>query len=291
MGDYKNHVVFVPFNEPEGNMFGTGGWSFSKVSWLNDPQYYFEAWREVYHLIKALDPDARTAGPNTSVLYNQVKGLLQYAKANDVVPDVMTWHELSSPAPIRTNVAKYRQMEKDVGVGPLPINVNEYGHNYHLSVPGQVVQWVSAIEESKIDVRSDVRPHGAGDRPAPQPAVHPPGRRHARREQEAVEDPLRRQGRRRGRGLQEHRPHPVRHDRARHRAGGPVDRPGRRLGPTAAAGRSGAQGRCRWRCHPAHDRHERDVGVPGHPLPRRQRRCTGRALRQLAPDLRGATPG
>ncbi|MFJ1535606.1 cellulosome protein [Streptomyces mirabilis] len=151
MGDYKNHVVFVPFNEPEGNMFGTGEWSFNKVSWLNDPQYYFEAWKEVYHLIKDLDPDARIAGPNTSVLYNQVKGFLQYAKANDVVPDVMTWHELSSPASVRTNVAKYRQMEKDVGVGPLPINVNEYGHNYHLSVPGQVVQWVSAIEESKID--------------------------------------------------------------------------------------------------------------------------------------------
>lgn len=150
-GDYKNHVVYVPFNEPEGNMFGTGEWSYNKVSWLNDPQYFFAAWKEVYHLIKGLDPDARIAGPNTSVLFNQVKGFLQYAKANDVVPDVMTWHELSSPAAVRTNVAKYRQMEKDVGVGPLPINVNEYGHNYHLSVPGQVVQWVSAIEESKID--------------------------------------------------------------------------------------------------------------------------------------------
>ncbi|WP_037680151.1 cellulosome protein [Streptomyces griseus] len=151
MGDYKDHVVYVPFNEPEGNMFGTGEWSYNKVSWLNDPRYYFAAWKEVYHLIKGLDPDARVAGPNTSVLYDQVKGFLQYAKANDVVPDVMTWHELSSPAAVRTNVAKYRQMEKDVGVGPLPVNVNEYGHNYHLSVPGQVVQWVSAIEESKID--------------------------------------------------------------------------------------------------------------------------------------------
>ncbi|MFF3371734.1 cellulosome protein [Streptomyces sp. NPDC002680] len=148
---YQDHVVYVPFNEPEGNMFGTGEWSYNKVSWLNDPQYYFAAWTEVYHLIKGLDPDARIAGPNTSVLYNQVKGFLQYAKANDVVPDVMSWHELSSPAAVRTNVAKYRQMEHDVGVGPLPINVNEYGHNYHLSVPGQVVQWVSAIEESKID--------------------------------------------------------------------------------------------------------------------------------------------
>jgi hypothetical protein len=148
---YQDHVVYVPFNEPEGNMFGTGEWSYNKVSWLNDPQYYFAAWKEVYHLIKGLDPDARIAGPNTSVLYDQVKGFLQYAKANDVVPDVMSWHELSSPAAVRTNVAKYRQMEKDVGVGPLPVNVNEYGHNFHLSVPGQVVQWVSAIEESKID--------------------------------------------------------------------------------------------------------------------------------------------
>nr|WP_232108239.1 cellulosome protein [Streptomyces gossypiisoli] len=151
MGDYKDHVVYVPFNEPEGNMFGTGAWSYNKVSWLNDPQYYFAAWKEVYRLIKSMDPEARIAGPNTSVLYDQVKGFLEYAKANDVVPDVMTWHELSSPAAVRTSVARYRQMEREVGVGPLPINVNEYGHNYHLSVPGQVVQWVSAIEESKID--------------------------------------------------------------------------------------------------------------------------------------------
>ncbi|WP_435216263.1 cellulosome protein [Streptomyces sp. bgisy034] len=151
MGEYKDHVVYVPFNEPEGNMFGTGEWSYNKVSWLNNPQYFFAAWKEVYQLIKELDPDARIAGPNTSLLFDQVKGFLQYSKANDVVPDVMTWHELSSPAAVRTSVAKYRQMEKDVGLGPLPINVNEYGHNYHLSVPGQVVQWVSAIEESKID--------------------------------------------------------------------------------------------------------------------------------------------
>jgi hypothetical protein len=151
MGGYKDHVVYVPFNEPEGNMFGSGAWSYNNVSWLNDPQYFFAAWKEVYHLIKDEDPDARIAGPNTSLLYDQVKGFLQYAKAHAVVPDVMTWHELSSPAAVRTNVTKYRQWEKDAGIGPLPINVNEYGHNYHLSVPGQVVQWVSAIEESKID--------------------------------------------------------------------------------------------------------------------------------------------
>ncbi|MFE9696594.1 cellulosome protein [Streptomyces sp. NPDC006270] len=151
MGDYRNHVVYVPFNEPEGNMFGSGRWSYDNVSWLDRPEQFFAAWKEVYHLIRSLDPDARIAGPNTSQLFDQVKGFLAYAKAHDVVPDVMTWHELSSPAAVRTSVARYRSWEKETGVGPLPVNVNEYGHNYHLSVPGQVVQWVSAIEESKID--------------------------------------------------------------------------------------------------------------------------------------------
>ncbi|MFH9610220.1 cellulosome protein [Streptomyces sp. NPDC017448] len=151
MGDYRDHVVYVPFNEPEGNMFGTGPWSYGNVNWLDRPEQFFAAWKEVYHLIKSLDPDARIAGPNTSQLFDQVKGFLAYAKAHDVVPDVMTWHELSSPAAVRTSVAKYRSWEKETGIGPLPVNVNEYGHNYHLSVPGQVVQWVSAIEESKID--------------------------------------------------------------------------------------------------------------------------------------------
>lgn len=62
MGDYKDHVVYVPFNEPEGNMFGSGAWSYNNVFWLNNPQHFFEAWKETYHLTKGLDPDARIAG-------------------------------------------------------------------------------------------------------------------------------------------------------------------------------------------------------------------------------------
>jgi hypothetical protein len=150
-GAYKSHVVYVPFNEPEGNMFGTEEWSYNKVSWRTDPQHYFAAWKDIHHLIRRLDPDARIAGPNTSILYDEVKGFLEFAREHGVLPDVITWHELSTPAAIRTNVAKYRRLELELGIGPLPVNINEYAHNYHLSVPGQIVQWISAIEESKID--------------------------------------------------------------------------------------------------------------------------------------------
>ena len=154
---YQDNIVFVPFNEPEGNMFGTGEWSYDKVSWLNDPDAYFAAWDQVHKLIKGKMPNARIAGPNTSVLYDQVKGFLTHTLAAGTLPDVITWHELSHPEAVRASVAKYRAWEKDLFKGTdkagteLPININEYAFNYHTSVPGQMIQWVSAIEESKVD--------------------------------------------------------------------------------------------------------------------------------------------
>jgi hypothetical protein len=154
---YQDNIVFVPFNEPEGNMFGTGEWSYDKVSWLNDPDDFFAAWDDAYQLIKGRMPSARIAGPNTSVLYDQVKGFLSHALAAGTLPDVITWHELSHPEAVRQSVAKYRAWEKDLFQGTdregtqLPVNINEYAFNYHTSVPGQMIQWVSAIEESKVD--------------------------------------------------------------------------------------------------------------------------------------------
>ncbi|MET8977029.1 LamG-like jellyroll fold domain-containing protein [Streptomyces sp. NPDC004539] len=148
---YQDNIVFVPFNEPEGNMFGTGEWSYNKVSWLTNPADYFAAWDSAYKLIKGKMPSARIAGPNTSVLYDQVKGFLTHAKAAGTLPEVVTWHELSHPEAVRQSVAKYRGWEKELGIGPLPVNINEYAFNYHTSVPGQMIQWVSAIEESKVD--------------------------------------------------------------------------------------------------------------------------------------------
>ncbi|MEV6765643.1 LamG-like jellyroll fold domain-containing protein [Streptomyces sp. NPDC051105] len=154
---YRDNIVFVPFNEPEGNMFGTGEWSYDKVSWLTDPKDFFAAWDSACKLIKGRMPDARIAGPNTSVLFDHVKGFLTHALAAGTLPDVITWHELSHPEAVRQNVARYRAWEQDLFRGTdregtrLPVNINEYAFNYHTSVPGQMIQWVSAIEESKVD--------------------------------------------------------------------------------------------------------------------------------------------
>lgn len=155
--DVRDNLVIEPFNEPEGNMFGTGQWSLNGTSWLDDPSDYFAAWDTTYRTIKEAYPDMRIAGPGTSVLYNQIQGFLAHTVDNDTVPDIITWHELTHPESIRTSVERYRGWEKTAFAGTkhegteLPINVNEYAFNYHTSVPGQMVQWMSAIEDSKVD--------------------------------------------------------------------------------------------------------------------------------------------
>ena len=143
----KNHIVLVPYNEPDGNWFAglTGNASTLAA---------FEAeWRQTYQFIKGLWPQARIAGPNFSGFYPAALGsFLQFCQANSCLPDVMTWHELAVPSTVRTDVAAYRTLEGTVGLTrPLPVNINEYAARYQLTSPGQMVAWLSALEATKVD--------------------------------------------------------------------------------------------------------------------------------------------
>ncbi|WP_278235686.1 LamG-like jellyroll fold domain-containing protein [Isoptericola sp. AK164] len=154
--DTREHLVIEPYNEPAGNMFGTGQWSLDRTSWLSDPTDYFAAWDETYRTIKERFPDMRVAGPGAIELWPQIEGFLEHTVAEGTVPDIVTWHELTHPQAIRESVAEYREWEADVFAGTehegteLPVNVNEYAFNYHTSVPGQMIQWMSAIEDAKV---------------------------------------------------------------------------------------------------------------------------------------------
>lgn len=153
---YQDNIVLMPFNEPAGNMFGTGSWSYNGISWLDDPQYFFAAWDQAYAVIHDVLPNARIGGPNSIHLYDQVYGFMEHTVAAGTVPDVVVWHELTDPATIRSNVDKYRGWETEIFAGTahagtqLPINITEYAYNYHTSVPGQMIQWISALEDSKV---------------------------------------------------------------------------------------------------------------------------------------------
>lgn len=144
---YASHIVFVPYNEPDGNWF-------SGLRTNGGSQAAFNAeWKQTYDFIKGIWPAARLAGPNnSSYTSSALNSFLTYCKANSCLPDVMTWHTLGSPAAVRSTVDSYRALETAAGITtPLPINLNEYAYRYHLTDPGQMVQWLSAIEDEKVD--------------------------------------------------------------------------------------------------------------------------------------------
>jgi len=140
---YRTSYVYVPFNEPNGI------WYSGNLAGLED------AWRQVYQKIRSIDATARIAGPNYSG-YNSAdyRAFMTYAKNNNVLPDVTTWHELGNDffTSWYTHYNDYRSIESSLGISARPITINEYGRSSgDLGVPGNLVQFVARFENSKVD--------------------------------------------------------------------------------------------------------------------------------------------
>lgn len=150
---HKDKFVYVPFNEPDWIWYGLGPWR-NATSYQQNRDRFFTDWKTAYTRIKALQPEARIAGPNESVYDPRfLADFLPWAKANNVLPDLITWHELPTTEleHYRSHYTDFRELEKKVGIGPLPININEWGGRRDLSVPGRLLQFISMFEDTKVD--------------------------------------------------------------------------------------------------------------------------------------------
>ncbi|WNZ08326.1 CBM35 domain-containing protein [Streptomyces sp. 11x1] len=147
----SDRFVYIPFNEPDQIWY--------KLDVADQAQYeinrdrFFRDWKTVHERIRAIDPDARIAGPNEAGYHTRLlRDFLAFAKRENVLPQVMTWHELSSGSlrDFQGHYDDYRALERAAGVTPLKINIDEYANRRDLSVPGQLVQWVSMFERNKV---------------------------------------------------------------------------------------------------------------------------------------------
>ncbi|GIF25562.1 hypothetical protein BJ973_003839 [Actinoplanes tereljensis] len=140
---YRSSYVYVPFNEPDGI------WYSGNLNGL------LADWKTVFQKIRSIDSTARIAGPNfASYRSADLRTFLTYAKANGVLPDVMTWHELGNDfySNWQDHYNDYRAIETSLGVSARPITINEYGRSSgDLGVPGNLVQFVAKFEASKVD--------------------------------------------------------------------------------------------------------------------------------------------
>ncbi|MEH0627577.1 CBM35 domain-containing protein [Streptomyces stelliscabiei] len=147
----SDRFVYIPFNEPDQIWY--------KLDVADQARYevnrdrFFRDWKTVYERIRAVDPDARIAGPNEAAYHTRLlKDFLAFAKRENVLPQVMTWHELGSGSlrDFQAHYDDYRALERAAGIAPLKINIDEYANRRDLSVPGQLVQWVSMFERNKV---------------------------------------------------------------------------------------------------------------------------------------------
>jgi hypothetical protein len=128
------------WNEPDGT------WDTAKAGPFDD------GWTRTYRQIRAKDTVTPIIGPGTTV-YNAtfMRSFLQNAKATGTLPDVVVWHELSQGwRDIDEHVAAYRALERELGISPRRISINEYAWTDQVDVPSAALHYISQFERAGV---------------------------------------------------------------------------------------------------------------------------------------------
>lgn len=152
--DHPEKYLFIPFNEPDG-----GNWY---PSWATQREQFLGDWSAVHAKIQEVWQahglgHARIGGPgDTRWQPERSADFLTYTRDHDNLPDVFIWHELGidNLATYRSHFADYRALEQRLGISPIHVNITEYGMLRDMGVPGQLVQWLSMFEDTKVDAQT-----------------------------------------------------------------------------------------------------------------------------------------
>lgn len=148
--DLDNIYAYEIWNEPNGSW--TNGGDTNAIPGGTKTLSWNAFWKQSYDKIRQLDPGVKITGPSISYMDPDfMKGFLGYCKTNDCLPDIIGWHEGMN---IEADVTKYRDLEKQIGVGPLPITINEYsgsGRAKDEGRPGATVPLIAQLERAGVD--------------------------------------------------------------------------------------------------------------------------------------------
>jgi hypothetical protein len=130
------------WNEPNITLF-----------WNRPQAQYFELWRRTYQRIRAEFPNHLIVGPScacvpstTHAFWNQY---LDFVRANNVVPDIVSWHSL--PGDPVANVAAATATLDPRGIPhPRPYQINEYAAPNEQN-PGDGSWYIARLERAGAD--------------------------------------------------------------------------------------------------------------------------------------------
>ncbi|WP_185966838.1 RICIN domain-containing protein [Clostridium sp. HBUAS56017] len=157
MTDWLNKVkAFIDDKKVSGrtNYYGYEIWNEPDGTWNNANGSFENMWLQTFKTIRANDPTEKIIGPCYSYYnHNTLSKFLSFCKANNCLPDIMSWHELSGIQNVSNNLKDYRTLESSLGISARPISINEYcdaNHNLE-GQPGSAAQFIGKFERYKVD--------------------------------------------------------------------------------------------------------------------------------------------
>ncbi len=156
MEDFREKLTTTVNRKKEANLtniYAYEIWNEPNLSWGSDkPMPFNEFWRQSYAILRELDPEVDIAGPSPNVVdEDEMREFLLFCQENDCLPDIMVWHEGEY---IENSVNLYRRIEREVGVGPLRISINEYcgyGQLRDEGKPGTMGPLIAQLERSGVE--------------------------------------------------------------------------------------------------------------------------------------------
>jgi Ricin-type beta-trefoil lectin domain-like len=128
-----NLAAYAPWNEPDG-------------TWQSSNGTFEDFWTRTCREIRAKDATTPIQGPSFSDNIGDMQNFLQHAVATNTVPDIIAWHELTRSSKIAGDITTVTNIEKNLGITPRPIAIEEYAAPSEVGIPGALVGYIAKFE-------------------------------------------------------------------------------------------------------------------------------------------------
>jgi hypothetical protein len=135
------------------NISGWELWNEPDFTWNTAAAGSFNAgWVRTFQRVRARDALTPIVGPSTAT-YNDafMRSFLTNARANNALPDIVCWHELTAASNVARDIAAYRALESSLGISPRRISINEYATPTEIDQPGRVAGYIAKFERGGVD--------------------------------------------------------------------------------------------------------------------------------------------
>jgi Ricin-type beta-trefoil lectin domain-like len=146
----NSQIAAVRASSYYGSIAAYEPWNESDNTWLAANGTYEAFWTTTFRQIRSLDATKPIQGPSFSDNISDMRNFLTNAVATNTVPDILSWHELSTASKIAGDVAAVQAIEQQLGISPRPIAIEEYAAPGEVGLPGPLVGYISKFERLGI---------------------------------------------------------------------------------------------------------------------------------------------